>query len=144
MSLLKVIARHLKMEYTLERLERGAKGYRIDLLFRDPTGRIRLDEVKSSKKIREVHKIQAALYAMPDVDEIAVSNSQEDQVLTAQFIQGVQERAQHTIALLSHDPRSAATTYTPHEDVCYICANIACPFNSQATSTDTIENSEAN
>jgi len=130
MTVVKVIARHLKMGYILKGVERGGNGYRVDLLFSDPSGKTRLDEVKSSRKVREVHKIQAALYAHSDADEIAVSNGQEDQILTPKFIREMQERAVQTIQLLSNDPTAAASTYTPHEDACYTCATTPCPFLS--------------
>src|SRR2546422_7788309 len=38
LAVIRVIARHLKMGYTLVAIERGGPGYRIDLLFKSPTG----------------------------------------------------------------------------------------------------------
>ena len=130
---MRVIARHLQLGYRLLKVERGGNGYRIDLLFESIcTGRKRLNEVKSSKTIREVHRIQAALYAaLPEhmnIEEIAVSNREIDEILSSEFIQEVQQRAQFTRQFLSTDPDTAATTYTPHEDCCYICGNKGCPF----------------
>jgi len=115
------------------KVEHGSGGYRIDLLFElISTGRRRLNEVKSSKTIREVHRIQAALYAaLPvhmNIDEIAVSNKEIDEILTSDFIEEVKRRAQFTCQLLINDPVTAATTYTAHEDCCYICGNRSCPF----------------
>jgi hypothetical protein len=118
------------------KVEGGGCGYRIDLLFESiSTGRKRLNEVKSSKTIREVHRIQAALYAaLPvhmNIDEIAVSNKEIDEILSSDFIEEVQRRAQSTRQLLIADPVTAGTTYTPHEDCCYICGNNACHFQVQ-------------
>jgi len=136
MTTIRVIARHLQLGYRLMEVERGGGGYRIDLLFESiSTGRRRLNEVKSSKTIREVHRIQAALYAaLPvhmNIDEIAVSNREIDEILGSDFIEEVQRRAQSTRQLLIADPVTAASTYTPHEDCCYICGNSACHFQFQ-------------
>ena len=136
MTTIRVIARHLQLGYRLMKVEQGGGGYRIDLLFESiSTGRKRLNEVKSSKTIREVHRIQAALYAaLPEhmnIDEIAVSNKEIDEILTSGFIEEVQRRAQFTRQLLITDPVTAGTTYTPHEDCCYICGNSACHFQVQ-------------
>jgi len=133
MTTIRVIARHLQLGYRLMKVERGGGGYRIDLLFESiSTGRKRLNEVKSSKTIREVHRIQAALYAaLPvhiNIDEIAVSNKEIDEILSPDFIEEVQRRAQFTRQLLIANPVTAASTYTAHEDCCYICENKSCPF----------------
>jgi hypothetical protein len=131
MTLLKVVGRHLKAGYILKQVECFLGKARIDLLFQDPMGKVRLAEVKASNKIREVHKIQAALYAAPNIDQIVVSTNNEDQVLTPQFIEEIRKRSEDTIQFLSSDPAEAARTYTPHEDSCYICANSSCPFLSK-------------
>jgi len=133
MTTIRVIARHLQLGYRLMKVERGGNGYRIDLLFEAiSTGRKRLNEVKSSKTIREVHRIQAALYAtLPEhmnIDEIAVSNKETDEILSSDFIEEAQRRAQSTRQLLITDPVTAASTYTAHEDCCYVCGNRSCPF----------------
>jgi len=133
MTTLRVIARHLQLGYRLMKVEQSGAGYRIDLMFESIyTGRKRLNEVKSSKTIREVHRIQAALYAaLPlhtNIDEIAVSNKEIDEILSPDFIEEVQRHAQFTRQLLITDPVTAATTYTPHEDCCYTCGNRGCPF----------------
>lgn len=133
-AILEVVRRHLKAGYILKQVEYFLGGGRVDLLFQDHCDKIRLDEVKSSKKIREVHKIQAALYANSFVDEIVVSTSNEDQVLTPQFIEETRERAVSTLRLLSMEPNSAEKTYRPHEDTCYTCGNVSCPFLSQTSS----------
>jgi len=129
-TMIRVIVRHVRSGYRLIDIERRGKGYRIDLLFQEiSSGKKRLDEVKSSKKIREVHRLQAALYPRDiAVDEVTISNRQVDEVLSSQFIQEVQRRAEITRQLLANNPEYAATTYTPHQDCCYICANPRCPF----------------
>jgi len=133
MTTITVIARHLKLGYRLMAIEQGGSGYRIDLLFEAiSSGRKRLDEVKSSKTIREVHRIQAALYAIlhshTDVDEIAVSNKETDEILSSEFIEKVRAQAELTGQFMINDPAGAATAYTPHKDCCYICGNTTCPF----------------
>jgi len=130
LTVVRVIARHLKMGYTLKSVERGGIGYRIDLLFEASSGRTRIVEAKSSKQIREVHKIQGALYPHTDVDEIAVSNRDSDEILSTEFIQEIQRRADLTRQFVTNDPLGARSRYTPHADCCYTCANLGCPFPS--------------
>ena len=138
MTVVRVIARHLKMGYRLKTVERGGNGYRIDLLFEAIySGKTRLAEVKASKRIREVHRIQAALYPHASADEIVVSNRETDEVLSSKFIQEIQRRAELTRQSLMDDPAHAATTYTPHLDCCYTCANSSCRFLGKAQPTAT-------
>lgn len=93
-----------------------------------PSGKIRLVEVKSSKQVREVYKIQAALYhSSSTADEIAVSNREMDELLTPDYIQRKLKQAELTQQLLARDPSGAAKTYTPHPDACYTCGNTTCP-----------------
>ena len=133
-AVVRVIARHLKMGYRLSSIERGGSGYRIDLLFEAvSTGRTRIVEVKGSKQMREVHKIQAALYSHAESDEIVVSNREIDEVLVRDFIEQIRRRAEVTRQLLASDPARAATAYAPHDDVCYTCANLGCPYLSSTT-----------
>ena len=138
-SMIKVIARHLRSGYRLTGIEQRGRGYIIDLMFEAiSTGRKRLNEVKSSKTIREVHRIQAALYAgLPihrNIDEVVVSNKENDEILNSYFIEDVHRRAEITRKILESDPDAAATRYTPHEDICYTCANPDCPFRLRAPS----------
>ena len=137
LAMVKVIARHLRSGYSLVDIEQKGRGYRIDLLFQEISSRkIRLDEVKSSKRIRQVHLLQAALYPCSiAVDEIAVSNREIDEVLSSQFIQETRRRAEITRQLLANNSDCAVTTYTPNEDCCYICANSSCPYFSTASLT---------
>jgi hypothetical protein len=132
-AMIRVIARHIRSGYRLTDIERRGKGYIVDLLFQAISSGIkRLDEVKSSRTIREVHRIQAALYATLHlhtiVDEIAVSNREKDEILSSEFIDDVRRRAEITREFLENNVEAAASRYTPHEDVCYTCANEACPF----------------
>ena len=130
MNAIRVIVRHLHCGYRLLSIESGARGYRIDLLFvRISTGKRRLVEVKSSRRIREVHKIQAALYhAYSCADEIVISNRESDELLNLEYVQEIRRRAEFTHQILINDPEGAERTFTPHEDCCYICANKACRF----------------
>jgi hypothetical protein len=131
MAVVKVIARHLKMRFRLRSVERGGGGYRIDLLFEASSGRTRLVEVKSSKSIREVHRLQAALYPHIHADEVTVSNANVDEILGAEFIQEARSRAEVTRQFLTNNPELAAINYTPHRDCCYTCGNSRCPFVSE-------------
>jgi hypothetical protein len=134
-SMIRVITRHLRSGYRLMDIERRGKGYVIDLLFEAISSRRkRLNEVKSSKTIREVHRLQAAIYAAlcpcADIDEIAVSNKEKDEILSSDFIESVQQRAKLTREFITNNSGEAAVRYTPHKDICYTCANTSCPFIS--------------
>ncbi len=126
---IRVISRHLKMGYKLDSIEKRGAGFRTDLVFTKPNVGSRLVEVKSANKLREVHQIQAALYPNDRYNEIVVSNRHQDLILTPEYINEARGRAHLTREFLSHNPEKAAIRYTPHEDVCYTCANEACPFN---------------
>ena len=128
MAAVATIKRHIALRYRLRSIEKSSKGFRVDLLFDTPTGKIRLVEVKSGSNIRNIHCIQAALYWKPGIDELVVSNQRTDQLVTSQFIMEVAEKAEITLKLLESDPQTAATTFTPNSDCCYICANAACPW----------------
>jgi hypothetical protein len=127
MATVAVIRRHIMKGYTLRSIERAGRGFRLDLLFADLSGKVRLVEVKSSRIIKQVHKIQAALYWRPNIDEIVVSNREIDHVLTNEFVFDVAEKAEETLRLLQNDPGAAAATFTPNSE-CYICANKTCPW----------------
>jgi len=49
-------------------------------------------------------------------------------LLFAGSMVGIRNPEAHEIVQQS-DPEKAAIKYTPHEDVCYTCANESCPFN---------------
>jgi len=128
--MVKAISRHLGMGYQLISVEKRGPGYRIDLLFRDTSGTTRAVEVKSGRRIKEVHRFQASLYSLysPGVDEVAISNSDQDELLEPEFVQRVAGVVNSTMQFLESNPQAAATRYTPHPDVCPSCANTACPF----------------
>jgi hypothetical protein len=127
-TVVSVIARHIKKGYTLKDIEKRFKGVRIDLVFETPTGLTRIVEVKSSRQIREVHKIQAALYGKHIGDEVVVSNRNQDVILDPGFIYATNNEAENVRGFLASDPKKAAVTYRPHKDACYTCGNNACPF----------------
>ena len=129
---IRVISRHLKMGYKLDSIEKRGVGFRTDLVFTKTDVGSRLVEVKSANKLREVHRLQAALYPNDRYNEIVVSNRHEDSVLTPEFISQARGRANVARQMLSQNPDKAAVKYTPHEDVCYTCANEACPFNGMS------------
>lgn len=133
MAVLRVIARHLKMGYQLEGVERVRNGHRSDLSFKIISStRKRLVEVKSSKHIRDLHRIQAALYSSDLTDEVVVSNRETDEVLTPEFILEVWHRAEITRQFLATNPVAAAITFSPNDDCCYTCGNKTCPSLAQA------------
>lgn len=103
---------------------------RIDLVFKHHvSGKVRAVEVKSANCIREVHRIQAALYwPFLHADEITVSNSEKDEILSQPFIQNTLERAA-TVKALMNDPSPATRSLTPHPDACYTCGNADCPHS---------------
>lgn len=123
-----VISRHIKKGYRLKDIEKRLRGMRIDLVFESPTGRTRIVEVKSSREIKEVHKIQAALYRKYEGDEVVVSNRNQDIILDPGFIYQTNNEADDVREFLASDPKKAAVTYRPHKDACYTCGNTACPF----------------
>jgi len=144
MAVVQVIARHLSNGYLLKSVERGGRGFRIDLLFQDSSGKFRVSEVKSAGTLKESHRIQAALYLTSirsefDEVEVVVSNSKTDEFLSLDFINEVTVRAEATRRLLETSPELAATTYRPNQDCCSICDNRVCPFlktTSSPTSGD--------
>jgi len=115
--MIRVIVQHLRRGFNLIGAEIAGKGFKIDLLFRVlPSGKTRLVEVKSARQIKEVHKIQGALYRQySDADEIVVSNRETDEILSADFVRDVLTRAKDLYAM---DATRAATTFTPHADCC--------------------------
>jgi hypothetical protein len=87
------IKRHLRLSYTLFDIDLPEDGKRIDLVFLSPEGKMRIYEVKSHKQIREVDKIQAALYWSPKYDEVVVSTPDIDLILTIDYIREVRTAA---------------------------------------------------
>ena len=127
LAALKVIARKVRLRHWLKSVERRGNGFRIDLEFEIPNGKNQLYEVKSAKNLKEVHKIQAALYWTEEYDEVILSNGEEDIPLTIEYIQSVQRRAEETCRLLSDNPELAAATFKANSEICYICSNLKCP-----------------
>jgi len=129
MAVLKVLRRHLKLGYRLKSIEKRGHGFRIDLSFISPSGRIRVNEVKSAKQLGEVHRIQAALYYWGEgCDEVVLSNGDVDIVLPEDYIYAVQKRAHETLQLLTQHPDIANVSFNPKPEVCRTCANAHCPF----------------
>lgn len=129
MAAVATIRRHLNKGFALRGVERAGRGFRVDLLFESPLGKIRLSEVKSARIIRPIHKIQGALYWRPNngINEIAISNRETDLILTSEYILDIAEKAQNISELLRSDPEAALTTYTPNSE-CRYCSNSACPW----------------
>jgi len=124
---LKVIARKVRLRHWLRSVERHGNGFRIDLEFEIPSGKNQLYEVKSAKNLKEVHKIQTALYWTQEHDEVVLSNGEEEIPLTTEYIQSIQRRAEETCKLLRNNPELAAATFKPNSEICYICSNLKCP-----------------
>ena len=80
--------------------------------------------------------------ARPDVSEIVISNGYSDEVLSTEYISQAIERAQSTIRLLNSDPTTAASSFTPHEDICYICGNKVCPYLPSAQAIQEVNSSD--
>lgn len=127
-TMTRVITRHLRMGFLLEAIEKRINGCRVDLVFKTPLGTTRVNEVKSARELREVHRIQAALYWQPSFDEIVLSNGREDIILPLEYVRNAQEQAEAARNLLLNRPDEAASTYRPNKDICSTCANVSCPF----------------
>jgi len=139
-AMIKVTRRHIKNGWILIGVEWVVPGCRIDLVFAKQ-GRIRVVEVKSANRIREVDKLQTALLsAFVDVEEYVVSNGREDQILDQSFVEQALMQADDTHQFLIGDPSRALGTYTPHEDVCYTCSSESCPYHRDRTACQAKEN----
>jgi hypothetical protein len=135
-ALMKVIKRHLRLGFILKGVEeRNENGFRNDLTFESPEGRIRIIEVKSAKQLTELHRLQAALYWTHSSDEVILSNGQEDIALPQDYIDAVHRRARVVCQLLTEHPQIAASSFCPRQDLCRICANGRCPFLPSARRT---------
>jgi hypothetical protein len=128
-TVLRVIARHIKQGFLLKSLERRGRGFRIDLEFQKPDGKIRVHEVKSARELTQVHKIQAALYWDGDGNhEIVLSNGSTDIVLPQEYLEKVHRQAETTRAFLRDRPNEAAVAFRPDPCICRYCGNDRCPF----------------
>lgn len=113
-------------------VELQANGGRLDILAITPDGRKIAVEVKSHRgEFRELDKIQAALYWTPEFDCVAVANRHEMEIMTPEFVQEVRTAANITCECLGKQPELAASTFTPHPDVCATCRNLRCPYFSR-------------
>ena len=140
LAMTKTLSKHLAQGYRLISMEEQGTGFRLDLLLRDPTGKVRLIEIKSGRTIRESHRLQAAIYGLvrSDLDEIVVSNGVVDEKLGPEYLAQAVQRARRTIELLETDPIAAASSYSPHPDTCYICGNTRCPYFSMTAHSSQI------
>jgi hypothetical protein len=138
-AMVKVARRHIKNGWALTALEMVVPGCRIDLVFWKQ-GCIRVVEVKSANRIREADKLQTALLsAFVDAKEYVVSNGREDHILDQAFIEQALMQADETHRFLVNNASRASATYTPHEDVCYICGNTRCPYLRDRIAGQTME-----
>jgi len=136
-TVLRVIARHIRQGFQLKSLERRGRGFRLDLEFLASDGRVRVSEVKSARNLNEVHRIQAALYWDEGThDEVVLSNGTTDIVLAREYVEEVHRRAEITRRFLTQNPDRAAVSFRPSPCVCRICANYHCPFLPNKVATD--------
>ena len=94
--------------------------------------KLRLVEVKTSRELREVDRIQTALYWTPRIDEVVLSNGNEVLVLSQEEISSTLLRAKSIMHLLKQHVEEAAYSFNPVPEVCRICANATCPFHAGA------------
>jgi hypothetical protein len=135
-TVLRVIARHLRQGFQLKSIERRGYGFRVDLEFLGADGRLRASEVKSAREFTEVHRIQAALYLQQgSYDEVVLSNGTSDLALPREYVEEIHRRAEVTRQLLRDKPGQAAVMFRPNSCVCSICDNHRCPFLVRRDST---------
>ena len=128
-TVLRVIARHIRQGFQLKSIERRGSGFRVDLEFLAADGRLRASEVKSAREFTEVHRIQAALYLRQgNYDEVVLSNGTSDLALPREHIQEIHRQAEATRQVLRDNPEQAAVMFRPNSCVCRICANDRCPY----------------
>jgi hypothetical protein len=128
-EIVRVIKQLIETSYEILGVEVTANRGRVDLLVRSPEGRQIAVEVKSHRgNIREVDKIQAALYWTPQFNEIAVANRRTVLFLTADFVQEVRAAGDIAQEALNSQPEMTAVSFTPHQDVCRTCSNDRCPY----------------
>jgi hypothetical protein len=128
-AMVRAIGRQLRRGYILEAVELYVNHSRIDLVFRTLDGKRRIHEVKSSRDLTELSKIQAALYwREKEFDEVVLSNGQTDIVLPPDYVQSIQARAASTREFIAHYPEAAKIEYHPNSETCRTCANEDCPF----------------
>lgn len=127
-EMVSVIKHLLATKYLMLDVEVHVNGGRIDLLAQAPDGRRIGFEVKSHQgEIREIDKIQAALYWTPQFDGVAVANRRTILLLTSDYVKKVRAAGNVTQEFLEKQPDLALASYTPHADVCRSCRNQHCP-----------------
>lgn len=128
-EMVRVIKRLLEAGYRILGVEVPANGGRIDLLAKSPSEQRIGFEVKShAGEIRELDKIQAALYWSTQLDIVAVANRRTIVLLTPEYVQGIRRAGNVTQEFLERQPGLALASCTPHADVCRTCRNQQCPY----------------
>ena len=115
-------------------IEAPVNGGRIDIIAEAPDSRTVGVEVKAHQgELREVDKIQAALYFSPQLEGIAVANRRDLQMLTVNYLQEVRVAAHITQESLDTQPELSRVTFSPHPDVCRTCTNYLCLHRDNRT-----------
>jgi Holliday junction resolvase-like predicted endonuclease len=115
-------------------IEAPVNGGRVDIIAKAPDARTVGVEVKAHQgELREVDKVQAALYFSPQLQAIAVANRRKLQMLTADYLQEVRVAAHITQEFLDAQPELARVAFTPHRDLCRTCANYLCLHRDNRT-----------
>jgi len=128
-EMVSVVKHLLEAGYQILGVEVPVNGGRIDLLAKS-RGEQRIGfEVKSHQgEIRELDKIQAALYWVSQLDIVAVANRRTILLLTPDYVQDIRTAGNVTQEFLEKQPGLASASYTPHADVCRTCRNQQCPY----------------
>jgi len=128
-EMVRVIKHLLEAGYRILGVEVPANGGRIDLLAKSPSEQRIGFEVKShAGEIRELDKIQAALYWVSQLDIVAVANRRTMVLLPRDYVQDIMTAGNATQESLEKPPGSALASCTPHADVCRTCRNQQCPY----------------
>jgi len=129
-----VMKKLLKDGYQILDVEAPANGGRIDLVAKATDGRIVGVEVKSHRgELKEVDRIQAALYYSPQLETVAVANRYYFEILSAEYVQEVRVAAHITEEFLETQPDLARVSFTPHIDVCGTCSNGLCLYRESGS-----------
>jgi hypothetical protein len=129
-----VMKKMLRDGYQILDLEASANGGRIDIVGKAPDGRTFGIEVKSHRgDLKEVDKVQGALYFSPQFEAVAVANRYNFEILSAEYIQEVRVAAHITQEILDTQPDLARVSFTPHLDVCRTCANCLCLYRERGS-----------
>jgi Holliday junction resolvase-like predicted endonuclease len=124
-----VIKRMLEAGFQILGIESPANGGRIDIIAKAPDDRTIGVEVKTHQgELRELDKIQAALYFSTKLDRIAAANRRTILMLLPEYVQEVRTAAKIVEETLEKQPELGRTCYTPHPDVCRLCQSHHCPY----------------